>query len=182
LTTESVAIQHQHRQALRGGIDRGGEARRPGADDDHVINPVRIDGLDETETTGELVVARITQQFAVGAEYDRQFVRLDAEPLDQRLGARIGRGVQPLMRMTVSREKSFEPQDIAAFSAADDDRPTTPGFEQHDAPQDQGAHDPFAELRLFDQEVAQSPRRDDQRLDRFDGDRVDQGRAAGELR
>ena len=86
------------------------------------------------------------------------------------------------MRMAVSRKKPFEPQYIAACSAADDDRPATPSFEQRDASQDQGAHDPLAELRLFHQQISQSSRRDDERLDRLDGDLVDQGRAAGELR
>jgi len=73
-------------------INRGGKAGRSGADDDHVINRLRIDRFDEADAARELVLARIAQEVSVGTDDDRQFARIDVEALDQRLRARIGFG------------------------------------------------------------------------------------------
>ena len=74
------------------------------------------------------------------------------EALDQRPGFRVGLGVERLMRMAVAAEKALQAKHVAVVGAADDDRPAGAGLEQSDAPQDQSAHDPLAELRLRDQQ------------------------------
>ena len=94
--------------------------------------------------------------------------------LDQGLRAGIGLWVEALMRMAVAGQKAFETQNIAIIGAADDDRAAGAGLEQANPAQDQGAHDALAELGLFDHQIAQPARRDDDRLDRFRGDSVDQ--------
>jgi hypothetical protein len=66
--------------------------------------------------------------------------------------------------------------------AADDYGTTGSEPEKGDAAEDQGAHDAFAQLGLFHQEIAQSARRNEERLDRLLGVGIDQGRAAGKLR
>ena len=66
-------------------------------------------------------------------------------------------------------KKAFETQNIAIIGAADDYRAAGAGLEQANPAQDQGAHDALAELGLFDHQIAQPPRRDDERLDRFSG-------------
>ena len=101
------------------------------------------------------------------------------EALDQGLRARIGLRVEPLVWMPVAGEEAFETKNIAIIGAADDDRAAGAGLEQADAAQDQGAHDVLAEFRLFDHQIAQPPRRNDDRLNRFRGNSVDQGRAVG---
>ena len=63
-------------------------------------------------------------------ENDRQFPSFDVEALDQCLRAWIGRWVQPLVRMSIAGQKSFEPQDVAVIGAADDYRPAAACFEQ----------------------------------------------------
>ena len=99
--------------------------------------------------------------------------------LDQGLRARIGLWIEALMRMPVAGQEAFETKNIAVIGAADDDRAAGAGLEQADPAQDQGAHDALAELGLFDQQIAQPARRNDDRLDRFRGNGVDQGRAVG---
>ena len=54
-------------------------------------------------------------------------------------------------------------------------------IEKGDTPEDQGAHDAFAQLGLFHQEIAQPARRNEEGLDRLLGVGIDQGRAARKL-
>ena len=73
------------------------------------------------------------------------------EPLDQRLGAAVGLGIEPLAGMAVAAEETLEPKHIAVSGAADDYRSASSRLEQPNATQYQGAHDPLAQLRLGDQ-------------------------------
>src|SRR5260370_34341902 len=116
----------------------GGKPRRPGADDRHVIEAVRIDRPHQPDTAGELDLAGVTQQLPGRAQNDRQLARIDLEALDQRLRLRIGLGVQSLTRMAVAREKTLEAEHIAALGIADDHRPDGSGLAQPDATQAPG--------------------------------------------
>ena len=104
------------------------------------------------------------------------------EALDQRFRLRIGHRVQRLMRMAITAEKVFQSKHIAALGPADDHRAAGAGLEQADTAQDQGAHDPLAELRLGDQQGAQPVRRNDQGLNRPACAGVHQGRSTRQLR
>ena len=85
-----TAGQSRRAWPLGSCIHRGGETRRTGADDDHVVNLVRVDRSDEADATGERDIAGVAQQLSVGTENDRQFASVDMKALDQRLCARIG--------------------------------------------------------------------------------------------
>jgi hypothetical protein len=102
--------------------------------------------------------------------------------LDQGLCTRIGLWIQSLVLMPVAGEEIFEAQNIRMIRAADDHGTAGSEPEKGDAAEDQGAHDAFAELGLFHQEVAQSARRNEEGLDRLLGISIDQGRAARKLR
>jgi len=94
LTAKGTTIEREHREPLRSCIHCGGETRRAGADDDHIVNLVRIDRFDEPDAAGKLGIARITQQLSIGAENDRQFASVDMKALDQRLCTGIGLWIQ----------------------------------------------------------------------------------------
>ena len=113
---------------------------------------------------------------------DRQLSRIDVETVDQRLGLRVGVGIEPHARRAVAREKALEPQHVGIFGAADDDRPADAILQHLRAAQDQRAHQPFAKLGFGDQQSAHAVRREDQRLDGFAGDGIAERRPAGELR
>src|SRR5215472_7993787 len=99
---EGAAIQHQRRQALGSCIHRGGETRWAGADDNDVIDLVRVDRFDEPDAAGEFDIARIAQQLSIGTKNDRQFASVDMKAIDQGLRTRIGLWVEPLMRVPVA--------------------------------------------------------------------------------
>ena len=182
MTAEGAAVEHQSGEAFRAGINRGRQARGPGADDDDVIDAIGIDRPDQADATGKLVLAGIAQQLAARAQHDRQLAGVDMEALDQRFRLRVGHRVQCLMWMTIAAEKVFQPKHIAALGPADDHRAAGAGLEQADAAQDQGAHDPLAELRLRDQQGAQPIRRNDQGLHRPARAGVHQGGVTRQLR
>ena len=103
------------------------------------------------------------------------------EALKQGVRARVGLGVQSLVRMPVPREESFQPNNIAVICTADNHRSAYTRFEKTDAAQDQRAHDALTQLGLLHQNVQKPVRRNDQRFDPALGLAVNQGRAAGEL-
>jgi hypothetical protein len=72
------------------------------------------------------------------------------EALDQGLGTRIDAGIEPLVRVSVAREKAFEPQHVGVIGSADDYRSAGAAPQQPNATRDQGPHDPFAELGFLD--------------------------------
>ena len=181
LTTKGAAIQHEHREPLGSCIDRSGKTRRSRADNDHVINLVRVDRSDEPDTAGELDVAGIAQQLSIGTENDRQFPSVDMKALDQRLCTWIGLWIQSLVRMPIAGKEIFEAQNIGVIRAADDHRPAGSHIEKGDTAEDQGAHDAFAELGLFHQQIAQPAWRNEEGLDRLLRVGIDQGRAARKL-
>ena len=59
------------------------------------------------------------------------------------------------MRVPIALEKALQPQHIAILRASDDHGATGSAPQQTHAAQNQGAHDPFAEFRLLDKELAQ---------------------------
>src|SRR5262245_29808115 len=90
--------------------------------------------------------------------------------------------VETLMRMTVAREKSLEPKHVAMMRVANDDRSPDAAFEQTHASQYQRAHDAFAEISLFDHQIAKTRRRDHDGLDVGDCKRIDERRTSRQLR
>src|SRR6516225_6534415 len=119
LTAKGAAIQREHRESLGCCIYRSGKTRRSSADDDHVLNLVRVDRSDEPDAAGKLDIAGIAQQLPIGTENDRQFPSVDVKALDQRLCTGIGLWVQSLVRMRVAGEENFEAQNIGMICAAD---------------------------------------------------------------
>src|SRR4030095_5592422 len=105
------------------------------------------------------------REVAAGENADRRLTGTVVKSVDQGLGLRIGFGIEPLLRMAVAAEKAFEPKHVAIVGAPDDDRPARAGFEQSYTAENQGAHDPFAELRFRNQERPQPVGRDNQRID-----------------
>ena len=167
LPSERAAIEDENGQSFRRGVDRGGQSRRPGSHDSHVIEALWIERPYHADTPGKFDLAGVAQQAAVGTEHNRQLTRVDVKALDQRLRFRIGISVERLMRMAVAPKKILEPKHITVLGVADDHRTTGSGLEQSNATQDQGAHDPLPELCLRDQQSPQPVGRDDERLHRF---------------
>lgn len=166
----------------RRGIDGGREAGRAGADDRDVVGAGRVERLQQAEAARQLGLLGIAQELAVGAEDDRQLGRIEMEPLDQGLRAGIGPGIEGLVRMGVVAQEVAQPQHVAIVGVADHHESAGPHLEQGHAAQDQGPHDPLAELGLGDQQGPEPLRRDLQRLAGLLRLGIQQARAAGELR
>src|SRR5262245_14839711 len=150
LPAEGTALKHQYREALRGRVDRGRQARRAGADDRDVVAPRCVDALDHAEAAREVALTRIPQKAPVRADDDRQLARLDLETLQKGLRARVLVGIEALAGVHIARKEVLEAQDVGVPGPPDDHRAASAALDQLDAAQDQRAHDALAELRLLD--------------------------------
>ena len=74
------------------------------------------------------------------------------EAIDQRLGFRIGLGIEPLTRMAIAAEEALEAKHIAVLGPPNDHRSACTGLQQPDATQNQGAHDPLPKVRFRNQQ------------------------------
>src|SRR5258708_37372471 len=57
LPPDGALVEHQHRQALGGGVNRGGKAGGPGSDDGHVVEGLGIEVWRYTKASARLDVA-----------------------------------------------------------------------------------------------------------------------------
>src|SRR5262245_50806681 len=80
-----------------------------------------------------------------------------------------------------SREEALKAYDLGTAWRTDQDRPTRAGVHEAEAPQNQRAHDPLADLGLRDDERSKLFRRNDKRLHVGDRVRIDQRRLARQL-
>jgi hypothetical protein len=151
LAPERAAVEHQHGQPFRGGINRRRKSGRPRPHDRDVVDAVGIDRPHHADAARQLVLSGIAQQLAIRAEHDRQLAGIDMEALDQRSRLGISVGVEPLTRMAVAAEEAFEPEHVGVVGAADDHRSARPQLEQADPAQNEGAHDALTQLRFRDQ-------------------------------
>ena len=94
----------------------------------------------------------IAQQLSSWAQYDRQLTSVDVEAIDQRLGFRIGLGIEPLTRVAGAPEEALQPKHIAILGASNNHRSACAGLKQPDATQNQGAHDPLPKVRFRNQQ------------------------------
>jgi hypothetical protein len=167
-----------HLEPFGSGIDRGGQPGGAGADDDHVVDPVGIERLDQPEAAGERGIGRPPQQVAARAQHDRQLVLVDVEAFEQRPRGTVLVGVEADVGMAVAAQEILQPVQRGIAAVADQHRPAALAFEQADAAQDQRAHDPLAEVGLGDQQRAQPLGRDHQDFAVGGRGRVDQRGAA----
>ena len=107
LAAEGAAVEHHDRQALRGGIDRGGEPGRPGADDGDVVELVVLGARRPCRgTRASSVVARVAQHRAVRADDQRQSPARRAYCSSSAAASASSAGSSDVMRMAVARAGS----------------------------------------------------------------------------
>jgi hypothetical protein len=90
--------------------------------------------------------------------------RIDLETLDKRPRLWIHVGVKALVWMPIAGQKARQAQHVSAPGPTDYHRPAGARLDQSDAAQDQGVHDPLAELRFCNQQRPQPLRRNEQGL------------------
>jgi hypothetical protein len=152
---ERALVEHQHREALGSGVDRGREAGGAGADHGDVVDRPLVEVGGDAEADAGLGVGRPLQHRAVRADHQRQLLRQDAEALDDRAAALVGRCVEHGVGVAVAGEKALQAHELGVARAADQHRAGAALLDQPDAAQDEGAHDHLADFRRADHERAQ---------------------------
>ena len=119
LAARRLALDDERAQALRRAVDRGGEARGPGADDDRVVAGVL--GLRaEVEQVGDAAVARPDHGLAVDDAERRQVVLLGERAAPQLLRVGDVRG-DPAERHLVAVEEAAQVGALRVPAVAEDD-------------------------------------------------------------
>jgi hypothetical protein len=182
LSAERALVEHQHREPLGGGVDRGGEAGRPGADHGDIVERLRIELGRDAEAHSRLDVRGPLEHGAVGAEHQRKILRLHAEALNHGAAFLVVGGVEHGVGIAVAREKALQPHELRRARPTDQHRARAAVLDQPHAAQDEGAHERFADVRRADHQRAdmRGVERDCSQAVRT-GPTERQGRAAGEL-
>jgi hypothetical protein len=94
LSAERPLVEHEHREALGRGVDRGGETGRPGPDHGDVVHALRIEVGGDAEADRGLCFRRPPQHRPVRTDHQRQVLRLDAKALHDGATFLISRSVQ----------------------------------------------------------------------------------------
>src|SRR5262249_40431729 len=134
-------------------VDCSGEAGGTGANDGHVVDSQRGERRNHAQTEGQLIFPGIIQHRAVRANHHWKVQRANVEAIEQSMCMWVRVRIQGPIRMTVSSQETFNSEDIAVTTAADDDRAAGMRIEQADTTQDERTHHALADLGLLHQEL-----------------------------
>jgi hypothetical protein len=148
LTTECAAIECQHRKSFGATIDSRSKPGGPGTYDDNIKQTVRVDRPHKAEATSKLGFARIVQKASIRTKHNRQLARVEVKTFDYSSSLWIHFGIERLMGMTITPEKTGEPKYIPVSRAANDDWPARTDLKQADSPKNQRSHDTLTEFCL----------------------------------
>ena len=155
LSAERALVEHDHRQALRRGIDRGGKPGRPGADHGDVVDVVGIELRRDAQARCGLGVGRPLQHRAV-RDRPSAAVRSGCTPNRSTSAAAlvVGGGIEHGVGIAVAREKPLQPDSSGVPGRPISTEPAPPSCEQPDAAQDEGAHHDLADFGRADHQRA----------------------------
>ena len=154
LSAVRALVEHDDREALGGGIDRGREAGRAGPDHGHVVHDLRVEVGRDAQARAGLGVGGPLQDRPVGTDHQRQFLRPDAETLRHGAAFLVSQSVQHRAGIAVAGQKTLQAHEIRRFRPAEEDGARVARLEQSNAAQDERPHDDLADLGGADHQRA----------------------------
>ncbi len=148
LAARRYRLEYDRVEPFGSSIDRSSQSGRPRADDGDIELPPWFDRFDQAQRLGESGRRRIAQYTMARGNDDRQIGRRQLQGGHEAFGVGIGFDVQSAVRVAVARQETFETQRVGGMHRADQQRPAMRLADQGDAPQDEGAHDDLADIRL----------------------------------
>ena len=100
-------VEQQCAHSLRRAVHRGAKTRRPGADDDEIVNLVRRRQR-PPQPLRNLPRFRVLERGTVVEEERRQLVGCDSCGFDERGGFRVSREIDPAIRNQVPDQERFD--------------------------------------------------------------------------
>ena len=131
-------------QPFGGGIDRRRQPGRPGADHQHVVDAVGIDGV-QAHAPGQGVQGRVAVDHAVGVDQHRGFVRLNAEAFQQGGDIVVAVQVDPLEGARVAFEKLANAEGVRRIARAQQQHVAEARRDQAAPPRQERAQDHVAD-------------------------------------
>ena len=148
LSARRGGLEDQHVQPLRRGVDRCGQPGGPGADDHHVAHRLRIERGGQAQHRRQRFQRRVLEDVAAAAQDHRDLVDADVESVQHHLHARIGLDVLVGERLTVAAEEFLDVLGAARMARSEQDHVVAVLGRQRHPPQDEGAHQDLAQLRV----------------------------------
>jgi hypothetical protein len=105
LAARRVELEHEDIESFGRAVDGGRESGRPGADDHDVPHLRGVDRRVETETVGELLVARIAEHRLTAADHDRHIGDGNPESVEEGLDVRFAIEVDEVVGIVVPRQE-----------------------------------------------------------------------------
>src|SRR6201996_4187596 len=146
LATGRHAFDHDRVQAFRRRIHGCSQARRPATDNRASMNSTGLDGFGQAKAVGKLRRRGVSQQLVVHSDNHREHIGRKVETAHPFRGAGVRLGVEQPMRITVSNQKSLQPQRMCAVHRPDDDHASAARADKPDPPQDKRTHDDLADV------------------------------------
>ena len=158
LTPGPGPLQHHRVQALRGAVNRRGEARWPRADHDKIVHD-RLQRPAESQCLRELPVRGVTQEQLVAPGDHGRVGFAHPETLEELSHLRFSLGVQPGERNPVLGQKVAHAKRVLRIPRADDAQAhELCRLPQDLPPGDERLEDDVAQARMIIQEMSQSVR------------------------
>ncbi|OMP13364.1 hypothetical protein COLO4_01820, partial [Corchorus olitorius] len=155
LPAHDPAVQYQDREPFRSAIDRRCQPGWPRADDRDIENALRIERPRQSQASCHLRIAGTPQHGTVGADHQRYLFRGDPQPFQQGTPLVLARGIEDHVGIAAAGEEILQAHDIGLMRVADQDRARRALSDKPDAPQDQGTHHQFTDIRRSDHQPPQ---------------------------
>ncbi len=140
LPAGGAGVEHQHVEAFRGAVDRGGQAGGPGADDDDVAHVPDVDGDVETQTVGDALVVGVAQHGVTATDEHRHLVGRDVETVEQGLHVAVAVEIEVGAGVVVAGQELAHPQGASGVGRADQHHVAEPLRHQLETAIDEGSH------------------------------------------
>ena len=120
LSAERPLIKHENREALRPGIDGGGEARGSSADDGHIIDSLRVELGGDAEIDAGFSIRRPLQYRPVRTDHEWQLLGEHARALDHGAAFWVVGGVEHRVGIAIATEKALKTYKVRRARLSDE--------------------------------------------------------------
>jgi hypothetical protein len=146
LAAGRARFEHKDIEPFGRCVYRGSQPRGACAHDDEVPDPVVVDLLIHSQTRGHLFIAGILEHRRAPAQHHGHVVGADVKTIQQILHARVRVHVEVDVGKGVSRQELLQTQRPRGMARAQQDDVARLRGDQPDAPEDESAHEEFAEF------------------------------------
>src|SRR5262249_39613534 len=155
LAAGCVGLEHEDVETLGCAVHGGRQPRGPGADHQEIAHDADVDGSVVTEALGKLLQRWVAEHHLAPADHHRDLVDADPELLEELSGVGVLLDVNVLVRVDVAGQELAHGERAGRVPRTDHHDVAQAFPDEDHAPQDEGADEQLAQLRISLDERAQ---------------------------